>query len=239
MKNTNIYSGYRYPAQIISHAVWLYHRFTLSFRDIEELLVARGIIVSHETIRIWCQKIGQSYCKQIRRKRGHSSDTWYLDKVFIKINGVLHYLWRTVDQDGDEIDILVQKRKDANAAKGFFNRLLKGPQAIPIKVVTDKLRSYSAAIRDIMPSVEHSTAQYENNRRELSHQLTRQQERQQERQMRGFESHGQAQRSLSCHGIVNNLFRLGRHLMKAKNYRTFRQRSFAEWDRASCIQNIA
>jgi putative transposase len=136
-------------------------------------LAARGIIVCYETIRNWSQKFGQSYCKQIRRKRGQLGDTWYLDEVFIKINGVLHYLWRAVDQDGDEIDILVQKRKDTNAAKRFFNRLLKGQQAMPIKVVTDKLRSYPAAIRDTTPSVEHSTAQYENNRCELSHQPTR------------------------------------------------------------------
>ncbi len=123
MKNTAIFSDYRYPAQIISHAVWLYHRFTLSFRDIDELLAARGVIVSHETIRNWCQKFGQSYCKPMGRKRGHLSDTRYLDKVFIKINGVTlsmaSHLRDPIGPDGDETDSLVQKRKDANAAKGF------------------------------------------------------------------------------------------------------------------------
>jgi putative transposase len=234
MKNSNIYAGYRYPAQIISHAVWLYHRFTLSFRDIEELLVSRGIVVSYETIRQWCKKYGSSYCKQIKKNRGQLGDTWYLDEVFIKIHGVLHYLWRAVDQDGDEIDILVQKRKDKKAAMRFFKRLLKGQQVLPLKVVTDKLRSYSAAQRDLMPSVEHSTVQYENNHCELSHQPTRQQEK----QMRRFKSQDQAQRFLSCHGVVNNLFRLGRHLIQAKNYRLLRERSFTEWTRVSCVKNI-
>ncbi|OUS32849.1 IS6 family transposase [Thalassotalea sp. 42_200_T64] len=234
MKNT-LYSGYRYPPQIISHAVWLYHRFTLSFRNIEELLAARGIIVTYETIRKWCKKFGSAYCNQIKKTRRRLGDTWYLDEVFIKINGVQHYLWRAVDQDGDEIDILVQKRKDKSAAKRFFKKLLKGQQATSIKVVTDKLRSYSAAKRDLMPSVEHSTQQYENNRCELSHQPSRQQER----QMRRFKSQHQAQRFLTCHGVVNNLFRLGRHLMSAKNYRVLRDRAFVEWERASRIQNMA
>ena len=208
---------------------------TLSFADIEELLAARGIIATYETIRKWCKKFGCAYCHQIKKARGRLGDTWYLDEVFIKINGVQHYLFRAVDQDGDEIDILVQKRKDKNAAKRFFKKLLKGQQATPIKVVTDKLRSYSAAKRDLMPSVEHSTQQYENNRCELSHQPSRQQER----QMRRFKSQHQAQRFLTCHGVVNNLFRLGRHLMRAKNYRVLRDRAFVEWERASCIQNMA
>jgi putative transposase len=217
VKNTNIYAGYRYPPQIISHAVWLYHRFTPSFRDIEELLAARGIAVSYETIRNWCEKFGQMYCSQIRKKRVALGDTWYLDEVFIKINGAEHYLWRAVDQDGDEIDILVQKRKDKKAAIRFFLKLLKGQQAASIRIVTDKLRSYSAAKKELIPSVEHLTQQYENNRCELSYQPSRQQER----QMRKFKSQGQSQRFLFCHGVVNNLFRLGRHLMKASNYRAF------------------
>ncbi len=135
-----MYSGYRYPSQIISHTVWLYFRFTLSFRDIEELLAARNIIVSYETIRQWypkqslrswgrlCQKFGQKYSHRIKKSRGQLGDTWYLDEVFIKINGVQHYLCRAVDQDGDELDILVQKRRDKRAAKRFFKKLLKGQQ---------------------------------------------------------------------------------------------------------------
>ena len=157
-----------------------------------------------------------------------------MDEVFIKINGVLHYLWRAVDQDGDEIDILVQKRKNKTAAMRFFKRLLKGQGSTPLKVGTDKLASYSAAKKELIPSVEHSTVQYENNGCELSHQPTRQQER----QMRKFKSQGQAQRFLSCHGVVNNLFHFGRHLMQAKHYRTFRDRSFSEWMQVSCVQNL-
>tara|TARA_R110001583_G_scaffold25803_2_gene93360 strand:+ start:4735 stop:5178 length:444 start_codon:yes stop_codon:yes gene_type:complete len=146
----------------------------------------------------------------------------------------LHYLWRAVDQDGDEIDILVQKRKDKRDAMRFFKRLLKGQWMMPLRIVTDKLASYSAAKKELVPSVEHSTVQYENNKCELSHQPTRQQER----QMRRFKSHGQAQRFLSCHGVINNLFRFGRHLMQAKHYRLFRDRSFREWERVSCVQNL-
>nr|WP_243834649.1 DDE-type integrase/transposase/recombinase [Psychromonas sp. RZ22] len=171
------------------------------------------------------------YCNQIKKSRSQLGDTWYLDEVFIKINGVLHYLWRAVDQDGDEIDILVQKCKDKGAAICFFKLLLKGQGVMQLKIVTDKLAIYSAAKKELMPSIEHSTVQYENNRCELSHQPTRQQER----QMRRFKSHGQAQRFLSCHGVINNLFRPGRHLMQAKHYRFFRDRSFVEWDRVSCV----
>ena len=126
MKNSNIYAGYRYSAQIISHAVWLYHRFTLSFREFEELLAARSIVVSYKTIRQWCRKYGLSYCKQIKKNRGLLGDAWYMDEVFIKINGILHYLWRAVDQGGDEIDILVQKRKHKKALIWFFKKRLKG-----------------------------------------------------------------------------------------------------------------
>jgi putative transposase len=171
-------AGYDFPSQIISHAVWLYLQFTLSFREVEELLAARGINVTYETVRNWCVKFGKQYCRQIRKKRGQLSDTWYLDEVFVKINGDLHYLWRAVDQDGDELDILVQKRRNIKAVMKFFKKLLKGQQAMPLMIVTDKLRSYSAAKWDIMPSVAHSTEQYENNRCELSHQPGRQQERQ-------------------------------------------------------------
>ncbi|MEJ6080644.1 IS6 family transposase [Vibrio sp. 1-Bac 57] len=234
MKNSNIYAGYRYPAQIISHAVWLYHRFTLSFRDIEELLAARSIVVSYETIRQWCKKYGSIYCNQIKKSRGQLGDTWYLDEVFIKINGVLHYLWRAVDQDGDETDILVQKRRDKGAAMCFFKRLLKGQGMMLLKIVTDKLASYSVAKKELIPSVEHSTVQHKNKGCDLSHQPTRQQER----QMRKFKSQGQAQRFLSCHGVINNLFRPGRHLMQAKHYRLFRDRAFVEWSRVSGVQNL-
>jgi putative transposase len=178
--------------------------------------------------------VSEIWSKILQNSRKEPWTTWYLDEVFININAVLLYLWWAVDQDGDEIDILVQKRKDKKAARRFFRKLLKGQQAGPIKIATDKLRSYSAAKQELIPSVEHSTQQYENNRCELCHQPSRQEKR----KMRKFTSLGQAQRFLSCHGVVNNLFRLGRHLMKANNYRVLRDRAFVEWDRASCVQNL-
>ena len=133
------------------------------------MLAARGIIVSYETIRNWCLKFGKQYCNQIRKNRGQLGDTWYLDEAFVKINGVLHYLWRAVDQDGDEIDILVQKRKDKNAERRLLRKVLKEQQVSPIGIIIDKLRSYSAAKKELIPDVEPSTKQYENNRCELSH----------------------------------------------------------------------
>ena len=157
-------------------------------------------------------------------------DTWFLDEVFVKIRGELHYLWRAVDQDGDNIDILVQKRRNKKAAIRFYRKLLKGQKFSPIRVTTDKLKSYAAAHREVIPSVIHSTQQYENNRAELSHEPTRQRER----QMRRFKSAGQAQRFLSVHGVVGNLFRLGRHLIRATHYREFRSRAFCEWQQVTC-----
>ena len=125
MKPTpNPYSGHRYPTEVISHAVWIYFRFALSYRDVEEILAARGIVVSYEAIRQWCRKFGQQYASKLRRQRGHLGDTWYMDEVFVTINGGRYYLWRAVDQDGDILDILVQKHRDRKAAKRFFRKLL-------------------------------------------------------------------------------------------------------------------
>ncbi len=230
MENTKpLYHGYRFPPEIISHAVWLYHRFCLSFRDVEDLLAERGITVSYESIRQWCGKLGPSYALVLKKRRGCLGDTWFLDEVFIKIHGELHYLWRAVDQDGDTIDILMQKHRNKKAAKRFFHKLLKDQGLSPRRMTTDKLRSYSAAHREVMPSVVHSTKQYENNRAELSHEATRQRER----QMRRFKSAGQAQRFLTVHGVVGNLFRLGRHLICAVHYREFRSRAFSEWQQVT------
>jgi putative transposase len=219
------YYGHRFPPEIIGYAVWVYHRFCLSFRDVEDLLAERGIIVSYETIRIWCQKFGPGYARNLKRRQGRLGDTWHLDEVFIRINGQQHYLWRAVDQDGDVIDILVQPRRDQRAAERFFRRLLRGQGKEPFRIVTDKLRSYSAALRTILGEVAHSTERYANNRAEVSHQPTRQRER----QMRRFKSARQVQRFLSLHGVVQNLFRLGRHLLKATHHRLLRLRSFAIW----------
>ena len=172
------YHGYRFPPEIISHAVWLYHRFCVSFRDVEELLAQRGITVSYEAIRLWCIKFGPEYARRLKRRQGRLGDTWHLDEVFIKIQGERQYLWRAVDQDGDVIDILVQPRRDQKAAQRFFRKLLKGQGRPPWQLVTDKLRSYSAAHREVMPSVVHDTDQYRNNLAEVSHEPTRQRERQ-------------------------------------------------------------
>ena len=155
-------------------------------------------------------------------------DSWYLDEVFIKINGELHYLWRAVDQDGDTIDILVQKRRNKMAAKRFFRRLLKNQSATPSKLITDKLQSYSAAQRELLASVPYCTEQYANNRAKLSQEPTRQRER----QMRKFKSVGQAQRFVTAHAALSNLFNLGRHLIRAQQYRDLRVSAFEEWSRA-------
>ncbi len=229
----NPYAGYRYPVVIISHAVWLYFRFALSFRDIEELLAARGIVLTYETIRQWSLKFGQQFANEIRHRKGHPGDTWFLDELFITINGESHYLWRAVDQDGDVLDILVQKHRDKRAAKRFFRKLLKGLRYAPRRIVTDKLRSYGAARKEVLPDVIHDSDKWQNNRAENSHQPTRQRER----QMRIFKSAGQAQRFLSAHGPINNLFRCGRHLMRAVHYRLFRDRAFDQWLQVTCVQN--
>jgi len=221
----SLYSGHRYPPSIIAHSVYLYHRFCLSFRDVEEMLVFRGIEVSYETVRQWCKKFGSGFAKKLKKKRGGYGDEWYLDEVFTKINGELCYLWRAVDQDGDELDILVTKKRDRKAAMKFFRKLFKGQPNKPYKITTDKLRSYKAALNDLGIKIEHDTAQYANNISELSHQKTRSQQR----QMRQFKSMGQAQRFLSVHGAVNNHFRQQRHLMSASNYRTLRDRRISEW----------
>ncbi len=229
--NGSRYRGYRFPPEIISHSVWLYHRFSLSFRDVEELLAKRGILVTYETIRQWCRKFGPEYARKLRHRQGRLGDVWHLDEVFVTIRGERHYLWRAVDQDGDVLDILVQRYRNARAAKRFFRKLLKGQGSTPWKLVTDQLKSYSAAHRSLMPSVAHDTRRYENNRAEVSHQPTRQRER----QMRRFKSAGQAQRFLSVHAVTQNCFRIGRHQLRAENYRLLRARSFKDWSAATAV----
>jgi putative transposase len=224
------YRGYRFPPDIISHAVWLYHRFGLSFRDVEDLLAERSVTVSYEAIRHWCLTFGLDYARRLRHRRGRQGDTWYLDEVFVKIQGRQQYLWRAVDEDGDVIDILVQSRRNRCAAARFFRKLLKRQGREPRRLVTDKLRSYSAAHHTVMPSVSHSTRQYANNRAEVSHQPIRQRER----QMRRFKSAAQLQRFASVHGVVQNLFRVGRHLLRAVHHRLLRTRSFRIWDEVMC-----
>ena len=182
MKTTsNPYSGYRYSTEIVSHTVWLYFRFALSFREVEEWLAARGIGLSYETVRQWCRTFGQQYANAIRRRQGRPGDTWYMDEVFITIGGERHHLWQAVDQDGDVLDILVQRRRDKRAAKRFFRKLLKGLTYAPRRIVTDKLGSYGCARKELLPDVIHNQGKRLNNRAEVSHQPTRQRERQMRR----------------------------------------------------------
>jgi putative transposase len=224
----NTYKRHRFPPEVISHAVWLYYRFNLSHRDIEDLLAERGISVSRESIRLWCNKFGPKYARRLKRKHQGYGDTFYIDEVFVKINGKQHYLWRAVDQDGEVVDVYLQARRNGAAAKRFFKRLLRSHGGEPRKIVTDKLRSYGVAHRELIPEAIHDTLQYANNRAELTHQPTRVRER----GMRRFKSTRQAQRFLGTHAAVSNLFNLGRHLVRAEHYRNLRISAFAEWGRA-------
>ncbi len=224
----NTYKRHRFPPDIISYAVWLYYLFYLSHRDIEDLLAERGITVSREAIRLWCIKFGAIYTRRLKRKHRGYGGTFYIDEVFVKINGKQHYLWRAVDQDGKVVDVYLQAKRDGAAAKRFFKRLLRSHGGEPRKIVTDKLRSYGVAHRELIPGTIHSTERYENNRAEQSHEAARVRER----GMRRFKSIGQAQRFLGAHAAVSNLFNLGRHLVRAQHYRDLRVSAFNDWSRA-------
>jgi putative transposase len=224
----DIYKRHRFPPDIISYAVWLYYRFNLSHRDIEDLLAERGINVSREAIRLWCIKFGAVYTKRLKRKHRGYGDTFFIDEVFVKINGKQHYLWRAVDQDGEVVDVYLQTRRDGATAKRFFKRLLRSHGGEPRKIVTDKLRSYGVAHREMMPDVIHDTTQYANNRAEQSHEATRVRER----GMRKFKPAGQARQFLTVHAAIQNLFNLGRHFVGAGHYRSLRVSAFSEWSRA-------
>jgi putative transposase len=209
------YKNHRFPTEIISHGVWLYFRFCLSYWDVEELMAERGVTLTYEAVRYWCRKFGQQYANQLRRRSPRPGDKWHLDEVFLAIHGERHYRWRAVDQDGHVLDILVQRRRDKNAAKRFFRKLLKGLTYVPRVIITDQLKSYGAALRELLPSVEHRQHRYLNNRAENSHQPTRQRER----TMRRFTSAGHAQCFLSAHDPILSHFRPRRHLLPARVYR--------------------
>ncbi|MFT6057466.1 MAG: putative transposase [Pseudohongiellaceae bacterium] len=226
-----MYKRHRFSPEIIQYAVFLYHGFNLSHRDIEDLISHRGIEVSYEAIRLWCNKFGPKYVQRLKRKHQGYGDTFFIDEVFVKIQGQRHYLWRAVDQDGEVVDVFLQKRRDGKAAKRFFKRLLRKHRGEPRKIVTDKLRTYSVAHRELIPETINDTSQYAKNRCELSHEPTRVRER----GMRKFKSMEQAQRFLNAHAAVYNLFNLGRHLVSAETYRYFRQRAFASWESAAAI----
>lgn len=200
------YARHRFPPVIIQHAVWLYFRFGLSYRDVEEMLAERGVDVSYETLRRWSLKFGPAYADRIRKRRPRPSDRWHLDEVFLKIGGKTVYLWRAVDDEGEVLDILVQSRRDRKAALKLLRKLLKRQGYVPDAIVTDLLRSYGAALRELRLGHRHVTGGRSNNRAEVSHQPTRRRERQQIR----FKSPGSAQRFLASHSAISNHFNVQR-----------------------------
>jgi putative transposase len=222
---SNPHKRHRFSAEVISHCVWLYFRFCLSYRDVEELMAESGVRLTYEAVRYWCRKFGQEYANQLCRRRPRPGDKWHMNEVFLKINGERCYLWRAVDQDSNILDILVQRRRNAAAAKKFFRKLLKGLTYVPRVIVTDKLKSYRAAKQELLPSVEHRQHRYLNNRAENSHQPTRQRER----RMQRFKSLSHAQRFLATYGPIMSHFRPRRHLPPARGYRQEMTQRFQTW----------
>ncbi len=228
------YARHRFPAEVISYAVWLYFRFPLSLRVVEEMLAARGILVSHETVRQWALKFGQSFANQIRRRLPTAGDKWHLDEVMIHIAGRKHWLWRAVDQHGFVLDVLVQSRRDAKAAKRLLRKLLKKQGGAPRVMITDKLASYAAAKKEVMPGIKHRQHRGLNNRAENGHQPTRRRER----IMKRFKSAGQAQRFLSAHDQAAHLFRRPAN-SNAADHRQARARAFQAWTEITGVVTVA
>lgn len=223
------FKGHRFRPEIIAYAVWSYFRFPLSLRDVEDLLAARGVIVSYETVRKWVAKFGNQYASIIRRDRPVPSDKWHLDEVVIPICGRKFWLWRAVDSNGDVLDILVQPRRNTGAAKRFFRKLFK-QYGRPRVVITDKLGSYSAALKCLAPSIDHRRHKGLNNRSEGSHRPTRKREK----IMARFKSPGQTQRFLAVHDQVQTVFRPRRHKLSAAAYRQSRSDAHSIWDDITC-----
>jgi putative transposase len=221
----SLYRGYRFPPEIIAQAVWLYFRFHLSFRDVQDLLAERGGIVSHESIRQWCTRFGATFAAGLRRRRARPGDKWHIDEVLLKINGRRHWLGRAVDQNGVVLDILVQSRRDQQAAERFLRQVVDGVGEEPRVVITDKLASYPPAIRRVLPNTEHRRHKRLNNRAENSHLPTRKRERVLQR----FKSAEHAQRFLVPYSAVSNHFRPRRHLLTVSVYRSIRTERHAIW----------
>ncbi len=220
------YSRHRFPPLIIQHSVWLYFKFSLSYRDVEDLLAERGIDVSYETVRRWALKFGQAYARRLRKTRGRADVRWHLDEVFITISGKRSYLWRAVDGEGELLDILVQSHRNKTAALKLMRKLLKKQGFVPDAIITDKLPSYGAALRDLGLSKLHDFGGRKNNRVENSHLPVRQRER----RMRRFKSAGSAQRFLSTHVAIYNNFNVQRHLISREILRQFRNEAISTWD---------
>ncbi|MBM1174164.1 IS6 family transposase [Microvirga arabica] len=225
------YKRHRFPPEIIAHAVWLYFRFPLSLRLVEEMLLERGILVSYETVRRWALKFGPDYARRLRRKAPSRHDVWHLDEVVLTIAGQKHWLWRAVDQDGYVLDEIVQTRRDTKTAKRLLKRLLKKQGCPPRRLITDKLGSYAAARHQIMPAVEHRSHKGLNNRAENSHLPLRKRER----AMQGFKSPGGLQRFVSVFSAVRNLFVPPRSRRSAIATHLHRLKAMAAWKSAACI----
>lgn len=220
-----LYRRHRFPAEVIAHAMWLYFRFPLGLRMVEDMLAARGIGVSHQTIRLWAEKFGRTFANEIRRRSsGRLGDKWYLDEAVISIRGKKHWLWRAVDQDGFVLEVLVQSRRNARAAKRLMRKLLKGQGRAPRVMITDKLRSYDAAKKQIMPGIDRSHKGL-NNRAENSHQPVRRRER----IMKRFKSRGDLQRFVSIHDPIANQFPIPRHDIISSHHSELRAAAMDLW----------
>src|SRR3982075_3864163 len=222
------YRRHRFPPVIIQHAVWLYLRFTLSYRDVEELLAERGLDVSYETVRSWVLIFGPIIARRLRRSRPRPSNRWHLDEMVVRIAGKHMYLWRAVDHEGEILDMLVQRRRDKRAALRLMRKLLRKQGFAPKLLVTDKLGSYGAALRHLGLSCHHEQGIRKNNRAENSHQPVRRRER----KMQRFKSAGSAQRFLSIHASVHNTLNLQRHLISRSTLRSFRAEATTQWELA-------
>ena len=225
------YKGYRFPPEIIHQAIWLYLRFALSFRDVEDLLAEPGIILSYETVRRWVNHFGPMIAAELRRRRPKPHTTWHLDEVYLKIDGRMAYLWRAVDAEGEVLDVLVQSKRNKRAALKLMRKLLKKYGFVPDKLVTDDLKSYAAAVKDLGIAKRHARGRWRNNRAENSHQSTRRRER----KMQGFKSRGSARRFLSTHAAAYNTFNVQRHLISARTNRVFRAAAMNVWREAVAV----
>ena len=223
------FARHRFPPEIIRHAVWLYVRFTLSYRDVEDLLAERGLDVSYETVRRWVLKFGPLFARELRRRRHRPTSHWHLDEMAVLIGGKQFWLWRAVDDEGEVLDLLVQRRRDKDAAVKLMRKLLKKQGFAPEVLVTDKLRSYGAAKAVLGLSARHEQGLRKNNRAENSHQPVRRRER----KMQRFKSPGSAQRFLSTHAAVQNTFNVQRHLTSRTTFRVLREKAFQTWRAAT------
>jgi putative transposase len=219
------YRRHRFPPEVIQHAIWLYLRFTLSYRDVEELLAERGLDISYETVRRWVLKFGPAIARRLRQRRPRPSDRWHLDEMVVRIGGERMYLWRAVDDEGEVLDMLVQRRRDSRSALRLMRKLLKKQGFVPKIVVTDKLRSYACAFQRLRLTCRHEQGLRKNNRAENSHQAVRRRERKLQR----FKSARSAQRFLSMHSAVHNTFNVQRHLISRSTLRIFRAEATAQW----------